>query len=238
MPEHVSLAGARGVSRTRAGLGSGLEVVLPTGSAIKDEIWVNVPVVESFARSSPYTLIGGPHDGYTIVDTRSDVTYPVRLPGSRVVQPHDVARRARCAGLACSRARTSELHQSRSAVLELQSPAQLPLLHDGSNVGQNEVSDKASRTSSRRAAPPRRNSARRSCTSTVDITGHEICDHRALRPGRQGTGRRARRGETDARARFQRLRSPDRAGVDHLSFASSSTIRSVSRGSSRKARRG
>jgi len=80
VPEHVSLAGARGVSRTRAGLGSGLEVVLPTGSPIKDEIWVNVPVVESFARYSPYTLIGGPHGGYALVDTRSDVTYPVRLP--------------------------------------------------------------------------------------------------------------------------------------------------------------
>jgi hypothetical protein len=80
VPEDMSLEGARGVSRTRAGLGSGLEVVLPTGSSIKDEIWVNVPVVESFAQRSPYALAGGPHDGYTIIDERSGVTYPVRLP--------------------------------------------------------------------------------------------------------------------------------------------------------------
>ena len=56
VPAHVSLDGARGVSRTRAGLGSGLEVVIPTGSWMKDEIWVNVPVVEPFARHSPYVL--------------------------------------------------------------------------------------------------------------------------------------------------------------------------------------
>ena len=80
VPDDISLDGARGVSRTRAGLGSGLEVVLPTGSAIKSEIWVNVPVVEQFARQSPYKLTGGPHEGYEIVDTRSERTYPVRLP--------------------------------------------------------------------------------------------------------------------------------------------------------------
>ena len=80
VPDDVSLAGARGVSRTRAGLGSGLEVVLPASSSVKDEIWVNVPVAESFARYSPYVLAGGPHDGYRVIDTRSGITYPVRLP--------------------------------------------------------------------------------------------------------------------------------------------------------------
>lgn len=80
VPDDVSLDGARGVSRTRAGLGSGLEVVLPTGSSVKREIWVNVPVVEPFAQQSPYKLTGGPHEGYEIVDTRSAVSYPVRLP--------------------------------------------------------------------------------------------------------------------------------------------------------------
>ena len=79
VPDDVSLSGARGVSRTRAGLGSGLEVVLPAGSPVKDEIWVNVPVVESFARRSPYVLAGGP-GAYAIVDDRSDAHYPVRLP--------------------------------------------------------------------------------------------------------------------------------------------------------------
>ncbi len=80
IPEDVSLEGARGVSRTRAGLGSGLEVVLPTESRAKREIWVNVPVAEPFAQSSPYVLSGGPDAGHTIVDTRSELRYPVRLP--------------------------------------------------------------------------------------------------------------------------------------------------------------
>ena len=79
VPDDVSLQGVRGVSRTRAGLGSGLEVVLPTGSRIKDEIWVNVPVVENFAHESPYRLTGGP-GSYAIVDERAHLTYPVRLP--------------------------------------------------------------------------------------------------------------------------------------------------------------
>lgn len=42
--------GGRGLRRTRAGLGSGLELILPGG------LWTNVPVVESFAAASPYTI--------------------------------------------------------------------------------------------------------------------------------------------------------------------------------------
>lgn len=42
--------GGRRVVRTRAGLGSGLEIVLPGG------LWTNVPVTESFARASDYLL--------------------------------------------------------------------------------------------------------------------------------------------------------------------------------------
>ena len=40
----------RPILRTRAGLGSGLEIVLP------DNLWTNVPTEESFAQNSPYTL--------------------------------------------------------------------------------------------------------------------------------------------------------------------------------------
>jgi len=46
----VEQDGGRKVMRTRAGLGSGLEIVLPGG------LWTNVPVVEKFAASSPYLL--------------------------------------------------------------------------------------------------------------------------------------------------------------------------------------
>lgn len=40
----------RGLLRTRAGLGSGLEAVLPGG------LWTNIPVLEPFAQRSPYTI--------------------------------------------------------------------------------------------------------------------------------------------------------------------------------------
>lgn len=42
--------GGRQILRTRAGLGSGLEVVLPGG------FWTNIPVSEPFAAASPYVL--------------------------------------------------------------------------------------------------------------------------------------------------------------------------------------
>jgi hypothetical protein len=41
----------RPILRTRAGLGSGLELILP------QNIWTNVPVVEPFAENSPYELV-------------------------------------------------------------------------------------------------------------------------------------------------------------------------------------
>lgn len=80
VPPFVSLEGARGISRTRAGLGSGLEIAIPTGSWLKPEIWMNVPVVEPFVERSPYVLRGSPEDGYAIDDDRGFAQYPVRLP--------------------------------------------------------------------------------------------------------------------------------------------------------------
>ena len=80
VPDDVPLDGARGISRTRAGLGSGLEVVLPTASWLKPEIWVNIPVVERFAQSSPYLLTGAPGAGYAIRDERDGSRYPIRIP--------------------------------------------------------------------------------------------------------------------------------------------------------------
>jgi len=46
----VEESGGRKIMRTRAGLGSGLEAVLPGG------LWTNIPVAESFAETSPYSL--------------------------------------------------------------------------------------------------------------------------------------------------------------------------------------
>ena len=63
--------GGRKIMRTRAGLGSGLEVVLPGG------LWTNVPVVESFAQSSPYELVR--RDGAYWIEKDAERIAPVQL---------------------------------------------------------------------------------------------------------------------------------------------------------------
>ncbi|HJZ12790.1 MAG TPA: radical SAM protein, partial [Acidobacteriota bacterium] len=63
-------------SRTRAGLGSGLELVIP--GDLKD-IWMNVPVEEDFAQKSPYLLVKRSKD-YMILDESQNAVYPVIIP--------------------------------------------------------------------------------------------------------------------------------------------------------------
>jgi solute carrier family 13 (sodium-dependent dicarboxylate transporter), member 2/3/5 len=70
--------GAREITRTRAGLGSGLELIIPTGSWLKPDIWVNAPVVERFVKVSPYLLSGDPA-ACELYDERTGERYPVRL---------------------------------------------------------------------------------------------------------------------------------------------------------------
>jgi len=62
--------GGRPILRTRAGLGSGLEMILP------GELWTNVPVSESFAKESPYTL-----------ERHSGGRYLLRWQGEPVAEP-------------------------------------------------------------------------------------------------------------------------------------------------------
>jgi hypothetical protein len=63
--------GGRKVLRTRAGLGSGLELILPGG------LWTNVPVTEPFAARSPY-VIHRSAGGYSIRRDDEDIA-AVRL---------------------------------------------------------------------------------------------------------------------------------------------------------------
>jgi hypothetical protein len=65
---YIEQDGGRKILRTRAGLGSGLEVVLPGG------LWTNVPVTEPFAAKSPYSL------------HRDDGRYIVRQGGDEVAE--------------------------------------------------------------------------------------------------------------------------------------------------------
>jgi hypothetical protein len=63
----IEADGGRKVMRTRAGLGSGLELILPGG------LWTNVPVAEPFAAASPYDIC------------RVDGQYILRREGSPLV---------------------------------------------------------------------------------------------------------------------------------------------------------
>ena len=67
---------ARRIARTRAGLGSGLEIVIP---ARPKDIWINVPVVERFAQHSAFELH---RDGerHFVLDGRSGIEYRVTIP--------------------------------------------------------------------------------------------------------------------------------------------------------------
>jgi hypothetical protein len=67
---------ARRITRTRAGLGSGLEIVVPSP---RKEIWVNVPVEEAFALRSPFELVTR-KGGWAVNDSRSGNDYAVRIP--------------------------------------------------------------------------------------------------------------------------------------------------------------
>lgn len=91
---HAGEIGRR-ITRTRAGLGSGLELVIP--SRPKD-IWVNVPVVERFVRSSPLVLHQN-DDGYFVADTRGGAEYAVEIPP----EPAWYSRRTSASGTEMSR---------------------------------------------------------------------------------------------------------------------------------------
>ncbi len=69
---HVKDEGGRPILRTRAGLGSGLELVLPHG------LWTNVPVAEDFVRASPY-VVRRREDGSIWIDRGHEPIAPVKL---------------------------------------------------------------------------------------------------------------------------------------------------------------
>ncbi len=71
-------ADGRGLCRTRAGLGSGLDLVLAGAPPLGHEVWINVPIEEQFVAGSPFVLRHG--DRYEVVDQRHGQHYAVRLP--------------------------------------------------------------------------------------------------------------------------------------------------------------
>ena len=66
---------ARMVTRTRAGLGSGLEIIIPVHP---EDIYMNVPLLEKFVKDSPYTLVKR-NGQYIIIKEEEDVAV-IRIP--------------------------------------------------------------------------------------------------------------------------------------------------------------
>jgi hypothetical protein len=64
-------------SRTRAGLGSGLELVIP---APGKDLWLNVPVEEDFVAATPYRLVKWGASYFVRDDRDATLSYPVTVP--------------------------------------------------------------------------------------------------------------------------------------------------------------
>lgn len=72
----VTDEGGRPILRTRAGLGSGLELIIPDGSP--GGMWTNVPTVETFVRHSPYVVRRRP-EGTIWIDLGKEPVAQVQL---------------------------------------------------------------------------------------------------------------------------------------------------------------
>jgi hypothetical protein len=130
---------ARMVARTRAGLGSGLELVLPGG---RKEIWLNVPVEEDFARRSPYVLAkeGG---GYCLRDESRGERYAVRIPEEPGWYTRRTSRGTEMGKVGVLQGTYLGIYISNSCLFWYSNPAQnCRFCTTGSNVGVNEVAQK------------------------------------------------------------------------------------------------
>lgn len=130
---------ARALSRTRAGLGSGLEIVIP--GALKD-IWMNVPVEEDFALRSPYLLTRDP-GGYAVVDERSGALYPVRLPAEPAWYRQTTSRGTRMSRVGVLQGTYLGIYISNACLYWYSDPPMnCRFCTTGANVGVNEVAIK------------------------------------------------------------------------------------------------
>lgn len=131
---------ARRLARTRAGLGSGLEIVIP--GALKD-LWMNVPVEEDFATASPF-VVGRDFGGYHVHDTRTGFLYPIRIPEEPAWYARRTARGTEMAKVGVLQGTYLGIYIANSCLFWYSDPS----LHcrfctTGSNVGVNEVAQKA-----------------------------------------------------------------------------------------------
>ena len=130
---------ARAVTRTRAGLGSGLEIVIP--GSLKD-IWMNVPVEEDFALRSPYVLMREAEE-YAVVDERTGATYRVRIPREPAWYRQATSRGTRMSRVGVLQGTYLGIYISNSCLYWYSDPAMnCRFCTTGANVGVNEVAIK------------------------------------------------------------------------------------------------
>jgi len=130
---------ARFISRTRAGLGSGLELVIP--GSIKD-VWVNVPVEEDFAQQSCYELVRE-HGKYNVKDARRGFHYPVRIPPEPAWYTRQTSRGTPMHKVGVLQGTYLGIYISNSCGFWYHSPAvNCKFCATGLNVGVNEVARK------------------------------------------------------------------------------------------------
>lgn len=130
---------ARHVTRTRAGLGSGLEIVIP--GPLK-EIWMNVPVEEDFARTSPY-LIGKDARGYYVRDERAEHRYLIRIPEEPAWYERRTLRGVPMSKVGVLQGTYLGIYIANSCLFWYSNPSMnCRFCTTGSNVGVNEVAQK------------------------------------------------------------------------------------------------
>jgi hypothetical protein len=132
--------GGRRVARTRAGLGSGLELVLPAPAG---DLWVNVPVEEDFAHDSAYRLVRSGPGQYQVVDDRHGHAYRVQLAPEPSWYSRRTSRGTEMARVGVLQGTYLGIYVSNACLYWYQNPPQnCRFCTTGANVGVNEVTTK------------------------------------------------------------------------------------------------
>ncbi len=134
------VADARQVSRTRAGLGSGLELVIP--GDLKD-VWLNAPVEEDFVEHSPFVLEkeGG---AYVVLDERDGLRYRVMIPSEPAWYRAHTSTGAEMAKVGVLQGTYLGIYVSNSCMYWYGGdPKNCRFCTTGANVGVNEIATKA-----------------------------------------------------------------------------------------------
>ncbi len=134
------LQDARHVARTRAGLGSGLELVIP--GDLKD-LWLNVPVEEDFVDDTPFVLEKR-NGAYLVTDNKDKGAYQVVVPGEPKWYDEETSSGIKMAQIGVLQGTYLGIYVSNSCMYWYgNEPNNCKFCTTGANVGVNEVVEKA-----------------------------------------------------------------------------------------------